>query len=86
MLHKLESVTIYIDIEKCPLKYINIKEAGFDQNSRLPRLEKRTGQHGLDCSLHMVGVVCDKGIYYSRKERAYSKNPFIKNDYGMDYL
>jgi hypothetical protein len=43
---------IVIDPQYAPLTYRNLLEAGYDQNSRLPKLEKRTDQHGLDAYLH----------------------------------
>ncbi len=84
--HKLQSVPVYIDKEKCKLTFLNMQEAGYDQGSRLPRLEKRTGQHGVDCALHLVGVVCNNKIYYGRIKRDTNINPFKKNTYELGYI
>jgi len=43
---------VIIDKERAPLTYQNLVNAGYDHNSRLVKLEKRTDQHGLDCLLH----------------------------------
>ena len=45
---------IVIDQYKTPLVYRNLLEAGWDQNARLPKLAKRTDQHGLDGLLHAI--------------------------------
>jgi len=50
----LKKRTIIIDKLKCPITYKNLQEAAYDQNSRLPKLEKRTDQHGLDGLMHAI--------------------------------
>ena len=45
---------VIIDKAKCPTTWKNFQEAAYDQNSRLPMLEKRPDQHGLDGTLHMI--------------------------------
>lgn len=45
---------IIIDKERAPLTYNNILNAAYSQTSRLPELEKRTDQHGLDCVIHFM--------------------------------
>jgi hypothetical protein len=49
---RVKNKIILIDPQTAPLTYRNLLEAGYDQNSRLPKLEKRTDQHGLDAYLH----------------------------------
>lgn len=43
-----------IDKERAPLTYSNVLNAAYSQTSRLPELEKRTDQHGLDCVIHLM--------------------------------
>ena len=50
----LKARTIIIDKRKCPVTFKNITEAAYDQNSRLPKLEKKTDQHGLDALIHAI--------------------------------
>lgn len=45
---------VIIDKNRCPLTYKNLMNAAWDRNARLPKLEKRSDQHGLDCLLHMM--------------------------------
>lgn len=52
--NELQRRTIVIDTEKCPLTYKNILEAGYDENSRLPKIKKRIDHHGLDALLHCI--------------------------------
>jgi len=52
--HFVQARTVIMDKKKCRLTWKNFQEAAFDQNSRLPMLEKRTDQHGLDGTLHMA--------------------------------
>ena len=51
---ELRNRVIIIDRYKCPLTYRNLMEASYDQGERLPKLEKRTDQHGLDGLLHAI--------------------------------
>ena len=52
--------TIVIDQYRTPLVYKNLLEAGWDEKSRLPKLAKRTDQHGLDGLLHGIHDVGGK--------------------------
>jgi hypothetical protein len=62
---ELRNRVIVIDKLKCPLTYRNLMEASYDQGERLPKLEKRTDQHGLDGLLHAIH---DKsGVIYTPK-------------------
>jgi len=56
----IQTRTVIMDKKKCPTTWKNFEEAAYDQNSRLPMLEKRTDQHGLDGTLHM----CHAGETY----------------------
>ena len=71
---KLKKRTILIDKRKCPVTYKNLQEAAYDQKSRLPKLEKRTDQHGLDALLHAMHDSGTK-IHFRKKEK---KNLFGK--------
>lgn len=51
---QLCSRKIVINKKTCPTVYKNLIEAGYDKNSRLPKLEKRRDQHGLDGLLHAI--------------------------------
>lgn len=51
---------VIMDKRKCPTTWKNFQEAAYDQTKRLPMLEKRTDQHGLDGTLHM----CHAGFNY----------------------
>jgi len=62
---ELRNRVIIIDKLKCPLTYKNLMEASYDQKERLPKLEKRTDQHGLDGLLHAIHD--RSGIIYSPK-------------------
>jgi len=62
---ELRNRVIVIDKLKCPLTYRNLMEASYDQGERLPKLEKRTDQHGLDGLLHAIHD--RSGIIYSPK-------------------
>ena len=71
---ELRNRVIVIDKLKCPLTYKNLMEASYDQKERLPKLEKRTDQHGLDGLLHAIH---DKsGIIYSPKHIKRIRNLF----------
>ena len=50
----VKSRRVIIDKKECPKTWTNFQEAAYDQNSRLPKLEKRTDQHGLDGVLHAM--------------------------------
>lgn len=60
MPHKMERVRqvqariVIIDKELCPVTWRNFQEAALDRKERLPALEKRPDQHGLDGSLHLI--------------------------------
>ena len=64
---ELQTRTIIIDKKKCPVTYKNLIEAGYDENSRLPKLAKRTDQHGLDALLHCIHDV--SGQIHVRKPK-----------------
>lgn len=49
-----KSRIIIVDKKECPILWKNLQEAAYDQNSRLPMLEKRPDQHGLDDMLHAL--------------------------------
>jgi len=70
---ELKKRTIIIDRITCPLTYRNIQEAAYDQNSRLPKLEKRTDQHGLDALLHAIH---ESGAKIHFRDRSPKKNIF----------
>ena len=75
---------VVIDPLQCPTTYKNLIEASYDKGSRLPQLEKRTDQHGLDALLHamhnkaaeldilMGGVARGKTLFGSRSTMGYS--------------
>lgn len=65
---------IVIDQYDTPLTYKNLLEAGWDQNARLPKLAKRTDQHGLDGLLHAMHEV--GGKIYVRQSSA-NKPPIL---------
>lgn len=50
----LKKRKIIIDRRACPVTFKNLTEAAYDQNSRLPKLEKRNDQHGLDALIHAL--------------------------------
>jgi len=60
--------TVIIDKAKCPTTWRNFQEAALDKGSRLPALEKRMDQHGLDGVLHMVHPEPGR-IHYKRMPR-----------------
>jgi hypothetical protein len=62
---ELRNRVIVIDKLKCPLTYRNLMEASYDQGERLPKLEKRTDQHGLDGLLHAIHD--RSGVIYTPK-------------------
>ena len=62
---ELRNRIIIIDKLKCPLTYRNLMEASYDQGERLPKLEKRTDQHGLDGLLHAIHD--RSGVIYTPK-------------------
>ena len=64
---ELQTRTIIIDKKICPVTYKNLIEAGYDENSRLPKLKKTLTQHGLDALLHCIHDV--SGQIYVRKEK-----------------
>lgn len=81
-IRQLKKRTIVLDHAKCPTLYKNLQEAAFDQNKRLPTLEKRPDQHGLDSLMHSIHSIPDD-VYYvgdKRDEKEYTppvaRNPF----------
>lgn len=66
---RVKDRTVIIDKRKCPTTWKNFKDAGYDQKARLPELEKRSDQHGLDCVLHGVHET-PSGIHYKKISRA----------------
>lgn len=81
-LRQLKRRTIVIDQVKCPTTYKNMQEAAYDQNKRLPTLEKRSDQHGLDALLHSIHTIPDDMYYIGEKENEndlpVAENPFEK--------
>jgi len=75
---KLKEKTIIIDRMKCPLTFRNLQEAAYDQNSRLPKLEKRIDQHGLDGLIHAHHESGDKIHFRDRSPK--------KNIFGRTYI
>ena len=75
MPHKMERVRqvqlrmVIMDKTKCPITWKNFQEAAYDQNSRLPMLEKRPDQHGLDGTLHMLHPEAGDVSYKRRPKR-----------------
>jgi hypothetical protein len=65
---QLKKRTILIDRIKCPMTYRNLMSAAYDQSSRLPKLEKRTDQHGLDALIHAIHDTSDR-IHYRDKRK-----------------
>lgn len=65
-IQELVNREIVIDQYKTPITFKNLLEAGWDQNARLPKLAKRTDQHGLDGLLHAMHEVGGK-IYVRSK-------------------
>ena len=65
-IQELVNREIVIDQFRTPILYKNLLEAGWDQNARLPKLAKRTDQHGLDGLLHAMHEVGGK-IYVRSK-------------------
>ena len=51
--HYIQERIAIMDKRKCPTLWKNMQEAAFDQTSRLPKMEKRTDQHGIDAGMHM---------------------------------
>ena len=66
---EVSEYNIIIDQYKCPIVYKNLKQAGFDPLTRLPKLAKRTDQHGLDGLLHAKHDVTGK-IYVRSKPKS----------------
>jgi len=76
---------IVIDQYLTPVTYKNLLEAGWDENQRLPKLAKRTDQHGLDALLHAIhgveGKIYVKNIAAEEKDlfgRLKIKNPIYR--------
>lgn len=51
---QVKARTVIVDKKECPTLWRNLQEAAYDQTSRLPKLEKRPDQHGLDDMLHAM--------------------------------
>jgi len=68
-IEELRNRTIIIDRLKCPVTYRNLQEASYDQNSRLPKLEKRTDQHGLDALIHAMHDTSGKIHFRDRNKK-----------------
>jgi len=66
---------IVINKKNCPTTWKNVLEAGYDPNSRLPKLKKEVKQHGLDGLLHALHNSTGK-IYVPRRE-GYNKSPLL---------
>ena len=64
-MEELRKRTIIIDPLTCPTTYDNLLTAAFDPNSRVPHLEKRKDQHGLDSLLHAIHTNAS-GVYISQ--------------------
>ena len=66
--------TIIVDKKECPRLWRNLQEAAYDQTKRLPTLEKRTDQHGLDNMLHAMhagtGVLTVPPYIKKRQQRS----------------
>lgn len=71
--------TIIIDKIRAPLTYNNILSAAYSQTSRLPELEKRTDQHGLDCVIHFMHPTGGGMQLYERTPHAPFKRSFQKH-------
>lgn len=66
---------IVVNKRECPTTWKNLLEAGYDKNSRLPKLEKRTDQHGLDALLHALHT--STGKIYIPSRRGSNKSPLL---------
>jgi len=74
---ELQNRKIVINKHDCPTTLKNLHEAGFDKNSRLPKLAKQQDQHGLDALLHAMHKSSGGGIYISQRGRYKNVNPFF---------
>ena len=75
---QIQNRIVIIDKAKCPTTWKNFQEAALDQSQRLPALEKRTDQHGLDGALHMIHPEGGRAKY----KRPPQKGPmFLPNIY-----
>lgn len=74
---ELRNRKIVIDKARCPITYKNLMEAAYDQRKRLPRLEKRTDQHGLDALLHGIHEKGGK-VYINKQKSKRRKKSFFK--------
>lgn len=73
---ELQKRKIVINKRTCPQTWKNLLEAGLDKNSRLPKLEKRTDQHGLDGLLHSMHNTKGK-IYIPSRFKQYNRSPLL---------
>lgn len=67
----------------------NLQEAAYDRKKRLPTLEKRPDQHGLDALLHAMHEVPDEIYHIGRRDSPRvdvptANNPFGRRDRGLD--
>jgi hypothetical protein len=75
--HEVQNRMVIMDKKRCPQTWKNFQEAAFDQTSRLPKLEKRTDQHGLDGTLHMCHAA---PIYLTTPKRPRPKLPLYNDE------
>lgn len=83
---KVKHRKVIIDKKKCPRTWKNFQEAAYDQSSRLPKLEKRTDQHGLDATLHMChagkGVLTVPPHIKKRQQQGWGERGKYASPYG----
>ena len=76
-IRQAKSRTIIVDKKECPQLWKNLQEAAYDQHKRLPSLEKRTDQHGLDNMLHAMhageGVLTVPPYIKKRRQQGWSE-------------
>ena len=60
---------VIIDKAKCSTVWRNFQEAALDKKERIPALEKRPDQHGLDGVLHLVHPEAGPVVYKRRPKR-----------------
>lgn len=75
----VQTRTVIMDKFKCPMTWKNFQEAALDKMKRLPMLEKRPDQHGLDGTLHM----CHAGeVHLYTPKRPKSTMPLYDQSYN----
>ena len=77
---------IIVDKRRCPTVWKNLQEAAYDQKERLPLLEKRTDQHGLDALLHAdhdteTYLTVPKTAQSARKKALFGERSELANFY-----